>query len=85
MKKNEKKELSILCDDMFLLSMIIYALGFAFLCTTASYLVITEMFHLEVEVGYWMIVMLPLIFVLFLTYSFGSFVCMGTFSLKNKK
>ena len=85
MKKKERKELSVMFDDKFLLSMVIYALGFAFLCTTASYLVITEMFILEVQIGYWMAVMLPLILVLFITYSFGSFVCLGTFTINKKK
>lgn len=85
MKKSERKELSIMFDDKFILSIIIYALGFAFLCTTASYLVATELLLLDVAMTDWMVVILPLILILFLTYSFGSFVFLGTFSINKKK
>lgn len=72
-------------DDKFILSIIVYALGFAFLCTTGSYLVATEMLLLDVSMTDWMVAILPVILVLFLTYSLGSFIFLGTFSINKKK
>lgn len=84
MKKSELKHLSVACDDKFLIALIIYALGFAFLCTTVSYIVSTEMLNLNVDLMNWMVCILPLILVLFLVYTFGCLIFLGTFTIKNK-
>ena len=84
MKKSELKHLSVAFDDKFILALIIYALGFAFLCTTVSYIVSTELLNLNIDLMNWMVCILPLILVLFLVYTFGSLVFIGTFAIKHK-
>ena len=84
MNKKERKRLALVCDEKFILSMIIYAFGFAFICTTAGYLVVTDMYHFEITMMEWLPVILPIILVLFLTYTFGSLVFLGVIGRKNK-
>lgn len=84
MNKTERKKLGKVVDEKFILSLIIYAFGFAFICTTAGHIVVNEMFHFEISMIEWLPVILPIIFVLFLTYTFGSLVFLGVFAKKNK-
>lgn len=84
MNKRERKKLGVVFDTKFILSLIIYAFGFSFICTTAGHIVVTEMFHFQISMLEWLPVILPIIFVLFITYTFGSITFLGVIAKKNK-
>lgn len=83
MRKSERKAIAKLLDGKFITALFMYALGFAFIATMACYFMITDVLDVEIILSDWMVIVLPTILLLFITYTFGSTVFFGMFKKKN--
>ena len=83
MRKNERKAIARLLYGKFIVALFMYALGFAFIATMACYFMITDVLDVEIILTDWMVIVLPTILLLFITYTFGSTVFFGMFKKKN--
>lgn len=83
MRKSERKAIAKLLDGKFITALFMYALGFAFIATMACYFMITDVLDVEIILTDWMVIVLPTILLLFITYTFGSTVFFMLFG-KNK-
>lgn len=83
MRKSERKVIARLLDGKFITALFMYALGFAFIATMACYFMITDVLDVEIILTDWMVIVLPTILLLFITYTFGSTVFFGMFKKKN--
>ena len=68
MKKSERKALAKILDGRFITALFMYALGFAFIATMACYFMITDVLDVEIILTDWMVIVLPTILLLFITY-----------------
>ena len=83
MRKSERKAIAKLLDGKFITALFMYALGFAFIATMACYFMITDVLDVEIVLSDWMVIVLPTILLLFITYTFGSTIFFGIFRKKN--
>ena len=83
MRKSERKAIAKLLDAKFIVALFMYALGFAFIATMACYFMITDVLDVEITLTDWMVIVLPTILLLFITYTFGSTIFFGMFKKKN--
>lgn len=83
MRKSERKAIARLLYGKFIVALFMYALGFAFIATMACYFMITDVLDVEIILTDWMVIVLPTILLLFITYTFGSTVFFGMFKKKN--
>ena len=83
MRKVDSKSLKKVITANFIVALFIYALGFAFIATMACYFMITDVLDVENILTDWMVIVLPTILLLFITYTFGSTVFFGMFKKKN--
>ena len=83
MRQSERKAIAKYLGAKFVTALFMYALGFAFIATMACYFMITDVLDVEIVLSDWMVIVLPTIFLLFITYTFGSTVFFGMFKKKN--
>lgn len=83
MRKSERKAIAKYLGAKFVTALFMYALGFAFIATMACYFMITDVLDVEIILTDWMVIVLPTILLLFITYTFGSTVFFGMFKKKN--
>ena len=83
MRKSERKAIAKYLSRKFITALFMYALGFAFIATMACYFMITDVLDVEIILTDWMVIVLPTILLLFITYTFGSTIFFGMFRKKN--
>lgn len=83
MRKSERKAIARLLYGKFIVALFMYALGFAFIATMACYFMITDVLDVEIILTDWMVIVLPTILLLFITYTFGTTIFFGMFKKKN--
>ena len=72
MRKVDSKSIKKVITANFIVALFMYALGFAFIATMACHFMITEILDLEILLTDWMVIVLPTILLLFITYTFGT-------------